>query len=306
MAPPTPCEESADPLAVTALLAGNHRQRSPRPAASDGKLAGTLNFTRAARQTRLSQPAFFERIQRLGETVGAELYQRKGRSLVLTPAGTKLLAFARELEGRFRAFAAELDGKTARRRVTLAAGEGSYLYLLGPAIAAFAREAELDLLTLGARDSLEALASGEADLAVGVMDLVPPGVEAIDLISTPLCLAMPARHPLARQRRLRLSSLRGQRLILTPDGQLHRALVQGGGAPHSVLEADGWPLMLKFVQLGLGVAVVNGICELPRGVVARPLTELGEVCYRLFRRRNAPRFAEAARLETLICESLSS
>jgi DNA-binding transcriptional LysR family regulator len=265
--------------------------------------AEALNFTRAARKLGLSQPAFFERIERLSESVGAPLYQRQGRALVLTPVGTRLLAFAREIDGRFQRFFADLEGGPTTRRVTLAAGEGSYLYLLGPAITAFGPE--IDLLTLGARAGLEALARGEADLAVGVIDLVPPGLDAVDLLSTPLCLAMPARHPLAKVRRLRTSHLAGERLILTPEGQLHRDLVgralgRSGDSPRSVLEADGWPLMLKFVQLGLGVAVVNGICELPKGVVARPLDELGRVTYRLFTRKRAPRFAEVTRLETLI------
>jgi DNA-binding transcriptional LysR family regulator len=265
--------------------------------------AEALNFTRAARRVGLSQPAFFERIQRLSSTVGAPLYQRHGRTLALTPDGIRLLALAREIDGSFRSFFSELSGGPPARRVTLAAGEGSYLYLLGPAIAAFGPE--LDLLTLGARASLEALSRGEADLAVGVLDLVPRGIETLDLRSTPLCLAMPARHPLRKVRRLTTRHLRGQRLILTPDGQLHRdlvgrALASSGDSPRDVLEADGWPLMLKFVQLGMGLAVVNGICELPRGVVARPLPELGQVTYRLFKRRGAPRFADAERLERLI------
>jgi len=268
--------------------------------------AETLNFTRAARKLGLSQPAFYERIQRLADQLGTVLYRREGRALTLTPAGTRLTAFAREIERRFADFAAQMAGGPPERRVTLAAGEGSYLYLLGPALRQFGPG--LDLLTLGAKNSLGALARGEADLAVGVIDLVPPGISAVDLVRTPLCLAMPKHHPLSRVRSLGTRHLRGHRMILAPEGQLHRDLVgralgRSGDQPDQVIEADGWPLMLRFVELGLGLAVVNGICELPRGVVARPLPELGSVTYRLFKRRGAPRFAEALRLETLIRES---
>ena len=259
--------------------------------------AETRNFTRAARRLGVSQPALFERIQKL------TLYERSGRDLVLTADGTRVLAFARDIDLRFQDFVSELEGTTARRTVTLAAGEGSYLYLLGASIKAFAREssAVLQLLTTGAKGTIDALRCGDAQLGVAVLDLVPRGIDAVDLVRTPLCVAMLKTHALAEKRGLTLVDLRRDRLVLTPDGQLHRDLVsrafaRSGDAPDAFLEADGWPLMLKFVQLGLGIAIVNGICELPAGVVTRPLPELGSVTYRLLRRRGAKLSVDAESL----------
>jgi DNA-binding transcriptional LysR family regulator len=151
--------------------------------------------------------------------------------------------------------------------------------------------------------------AGTAHLGVCAIDLLPAGLAATELLRTPLCLAMPARHPLARRRRLPLTALAGARLIVSPAGQLHHELVgralsrlpaeQLGPEP---IEADGWPLMLRFVQLGLGVAIVNGVCALPAGTVARPLPELGSITYRLVRRRGAKLPAEAERLAALLHE----
>ena len=62
------------------------------------------------------------------------------------------------------------------------------------------------------------------------------------------------------------------------------------------METDSWPLMLRFVQLGLGVAVVNGTCTLPEGTVARPIPEMGTITYRLVRRRGARLSASSERL----------
>ncbi len=269
--------------------------------------AETRNFTRAAKRLGISQPALFERVQRLAEQLGLTLYQRAGRDLVLTVDGTRVLAFAREIELRFQDFMSELDGAPAPRTVTLAAGEGSYLYLLGGALAAFgkASSAVLQLLTKSAKGTVEALRCGEAQLGVAVLDIVPRGIDAVDLVRTPLCVALPKTHGLATKRRVSLGDLRSERLVLTPDGQLHRDLVsrafaRSGDVPERSLEADGWPLMLKFVQLGLGVAVVNGICELPSGVVSRPLPELGHVTYRLLRRRGATLSEEAQLLASKI------
>ena len=151
--------------------------------------------------------------------------------------------------------------------------------------------------------------SGVAHLAVCALDLLPAGLASVDLLRTPLCLAMPATHPLAARRKIPISALAGERLILSPSGQLHREFVgralsrlapeQLGPDP---IEADGWPLMLRFVQLGLGVAVVNGTCTLPEGTVARPLPEMGTVTYRLVRRRGARLSASGERLAALLSE----
>lgn len=268
--------------------------------------ARTLNFTTTAKELALSQPAVFERIQLLGERLGRALYRREGRGLVLTPDGERVARFARELDQQWREFNSELSGTVHPDVVRLSAGEGSYLFLLGPALSAFRREsgARLDLLTLGAKDTVSAVSRGEAQLGVAVIDVLPRGLEAEPLITTPLCAALPAGHPLARHRQLSLDRLRTERWILTPEGQSHRellsrALGRDGTLLESPLEADGWPLMLKFVELGLGVAVVNGCASWPR-VVLRPLPELGTVTYRLVRRRGAKLTPTAALLARLI------
>jgi len=254
----------------------------------------TRNLTRAARAVGISQPALFERLRRLADAVGQPLYERRGRELALTEAGDRVLAFALEQRARHDALLGDLQGTSLRHQVTLAAGEGAYLYLLGPALASAARDpaVELLLLTLGARATVDALRSGRADLGVAVIDLVPRGIEARPILTTPLCIALPARHPAARLRTLTLDALRAARWILPPEGQLHRDLVtraiaRTGDTPAAVIEADGWPLTLQFVALGLGVAIINGSCAVPRGVVMRPLPELGTVTYQLLRRRGA-------------------
>ncbi len=294
--------------------------------------AAARNFTHAAARVGLSQPALFERVRRLQEQLGVTLYEREGRALQLTEAGVRVAAFAREQLARARGFTGELTGAPSEERVTLAAGEGAYLYLLGPALRAFTGRArrvtkrgvkdmsdqtsppsaaapacELRVRTLGGPSALEAVREGEVTLAVGVFDLVPRGLLAREILKTPLCAALPRSHPLARRRRVPLRALAEQRLILAPEGQRHRAVISRavaslGVAPAPPVEADGWPLMLSFAAAGLGVAIVNGICTPPRGVVLRPIPELGSVTYRLLSRRRAAKSAAAERLSALILD----
>jgi DNA-binding transcriptional LysR family regulator len=272
--------------------------------------AETLNFTRAAKAVGLSQPALFERVQRLGELLELPLYRRSGRSLELTPQGVQVAAYAREAHEHGQRFLAELRGEPRPAEVTLAAGEGSYLYLLGEALRRFraARIGPLRLFTLGARDACAAVLQGEAHLAVCALDMVPPRLHAEEIRRTPMCVTLPREHPLARRRSLKLRELAGERLILAPAGQLHRdfvgrALGRVGFDVIDPIEADGWPLMLRFAQLGLGIAFVNELCSVPKGLVLRPVPELGSVTYRLVRRRGARLSPAAERLAGWIRES---
>lgn len=261
-----------------------------------------LNFSAAARRVGLSQPALFERVRRLGELAGGPLYERAGRVARLTPLGVRLAAFAREALARGEAMARELRGEAPRDEVTLAAGEGAFLYLLGPALARFQASGRglLRPRTLGAAEVARALLVGEADLGLTVLDPVPAGLEGEAVFAAPICAALAGSHRLAGRRSLRLTDLAGERLVVPPTGRLYRELVarfvaMKGGVLETPIEADGWPLMLEFVRAGLGVAVVNGTCRPPAGVVLRRIAELGEVRYRLLMRRGAE-LSPAARL----------
>jgi DNA-binding transcriptional LysR family regulator len=113
----------------------------------------TMNFTRAAAALNISQPALHVKIGKLAEWAGQPLYHKAGRNLVLTPAGEMAAAYAREEQERLLAFAGELRQGAGRRPVVLCAGNGAYLYLLGPAISQFSHDPAhtLSLLT-GDRD----------------------------------------------------------------------------------------------------------------------------------------------------------
>lgn len=268
----------------------------------------TLNFTHAARRLALSQPALFERIKKLGVYVGTPLYEKEGRHLRLTSTGVRVAAFGRDMLEQSSAFTRSISGAVADV-VTLAAGQGAYLYVLGDALRRFESEPSFSvrLLERGGPSAADAVRRGEAHLGVGAFDLTPKGLIAEDILETPLCAALPVRHPLTRKKTIRLRDLSGERMILAPEGRrqrelVGRALVEAGSSATDPIEADGWPLMLAFVAARLGVAVVNGVCQPAKGVVLRPIPELGKVTYRLLRRPTLRPSPAVERLAALILE----
>lgn len=275
--------------------------------------AERLNFTHAAELLAISQPALHVKIGKLARTLNVPLYLRVGRRLELTEDGKRLQAFAREMLERHQEFLGDLKREDRLQPVVLAAGEGVYLYLLGDAIQAFTtnNEAPLRLLTRKREAAIESVRTGEAHLAVTALEDTPDDVATELLARVDMVLAMPEDHPLSQHRSIRLRHLSKQRLIIPPPGLPHRttlqrALFDAGINWHPALEASGWPLMLHFCRLGLGLAIVNGCCHLPPGVVGRPMPQLPGIPYFLIRRQGAPLTASTQKLAGVIRNTIHS
>jgi DNA-binding transcriptional LysR family regulator len=253
--------------------------------------AERLNFTHAAQALHLSQPALFVQIAKLSEALAVTLYEKRGRQLTLTDAGVALLAFARDAQHRSDDLVTALRTGMRQSSVTLAAGTGAFLYLLSPGIRDFMRSspARLRLLHRDRAGTVMSVRRGESQLGVAAFDAVPDDLAAQLLTRVPQLLVMPQRHRLARKHSVKLADLKGEGLIVPPVGSPQRATLSQALDSAEVewrvaVEATGWELVLRFVELGLGLAVVNGFCRIPRGLVTRPLNELPRVAYYLVER----------------------
>jgi DNA-binding transcriptional LysR family regulator len=259
------------------------------------------NFSRAAIRLHISQPALHTKIGKLSRSVERPLYVRRGRSIEITEAGRKVQGFARELVASALSFQSDLLERDTAQPVVLAAGEGSYLYLLGQGIRAHLanRKHVLRLLTADGVASVDAVRSGRAHLGVASLETLPPDLVAEPFTRVGQVLAIPKQHVLAKRRRVRLKDLAGAGLIVPPAGRPHRVMLsqmlQSAQVDWRVaVEASGWELMLYLVRLGMGLAVVNACCRVPNGVVTRPLSELPALHYFLFSRKGG--LSEAAQI----------
>ena len=274
-----------------------------------GVFADSLNFSHAALALHISQPALHVKIRKLSEQLDRVLYRRSGRRLELTAHGELVARFARDLRSRTAGLVEHLRTGSDAQQVVLAAGAGAYLYLLGPGIQRFrARRAPPPrLLTLDRDATVAAVRSGKAQFGVAPLETVPDGFEAQRFASVGQTLVMPRSHPLAVKRSVKLADLAGAGLIVPPADRPHRQmlslLLQSAQVQWEVaVEASGWELMLQFVKLGLGLAVVNAYCQVPKGTVARPMPELPRLEFQLFHLRSLALEGELARLKTCLLE----
>ena len=272
--------------------------------------ADKLNFTHAAKERHISQPALHVQIKKLSEEVGVPLYRREGRGLTLTAEGKKLAAFGRAMKEQSNDVLRELRGESASGPVVLASGQGAFLYLLGRAIRRFPKAKwPLRLLTMRGPDAVDAVRDGEAHLAVAVLDRKLDDLPCTQLRSVGQIAVMPKSHRLARRRRLEPGDLHEEKLVVPPEGSPHRMMLEqairtDGGTLTVGVEAGGWELMLEFAKNGMGIAVVNDFCGAPRGCVAVEVQRLPKATYCLVERARSTKGMD--RLRSLIVNTVST
>ncbi|MDM0010367.1 LysR family transcriptional regulator [Variovorax sp. J22G73] len=266
--------------------------------------ADTLNFSESARLLHISQPALHAKVRKLSEQLDAKLYVRVGSALALTGAGEQVARHARELLTLNQRFVKGLAAGHDTPAVTLAAGEGAYLYLLGKALSQFSGPAaspHLHLLTRNRDEAVRAVRAGQAQLGIAPLGTVPADLHAVRLTAVGQVLVVPRGHALAARKSVRLRDLKGAQLVVPPAGRPHRELLgrllQAESVPwQPSLEADGWELMLRFAQLGFGLTVVNACCRIPKGLVAVPLQGYPPLDYHLFHAADRPPATHVLRL----------
>src|SRR5689334_23841479 len=129
------------------------------------------SVTAAAKELHYSQPSVTHHIARLEAETGAQLLQRVGRGIRLTPAGQLLADRAAEIIGRIAAADAELAAHVglSAGRVRLAGFSSAIKALVLPAVAELSErhpDLEIGLIDTHPPEAIEMLRTGEAEVAV--------------------------------------------------------------------------------------------------------------------------------------------
>jgi DNA-binding transcriptional LysR family regulator len=255
---------------------------------SFGVFAQHRNFTAAAAALGISQPALHVKVRKLAAGLGTELYEREGRSLVLTPAGERLAAFALDSRARAGELLTALGGDSSA--LAIAAGRGAIRWVIPDAIRAASRQGRrVRVLTASRDDAVAALGAGHADVAVVAFDPPPRRFRSGAIAAYPQVLMLDSGHPLAGRAQagagqVNVADLAGLDLVVPPAGRPHRralerALLEAGIPWQPAAEADGWDLLVHLAALGLGATVVNGCVPAPDGMTAIPVRGLPPVRY---------------------------
>ncbi|GAA0949854.1 LysR family transcriptional regulator [Nonomuraea longicatena] len=230
-------------------------------------VAETRHFTQAAERMRVAQPSLSKQIKALEDELGARLFSRARGNVALTPAGEALLPLARRMladSDTARQEVAELAG-LRRGRVRLGATPSLCAGLLADALARFHRDypgIRLHVEEGGSRDLVRALARGQIDLSLIIMPLQhdDPSLVTEEILHESLVVVSPS-HEQSRRPYMRIEELRGRAMVMFRRGyDLREATLsacrQAGFEPRFAVEGGEMDAVLRFVEAGLGVAVV--------------------------------------------------
>jgi DNA-binding transcriptional LysR family regulator len=222
------------------------------------------SLTAAARELHYSQPSVTHHLARLEAETGAQLLQRVGRGIRLTPAGQLLADRAAEIIGRIDAADAELSahvGLTAGR-VRLAGFSSAIGSLVPRAAAALAQThpgLQISLTDTHPEDALELLRAGRIEVAIifryDETEPEPVGVRLHHLLDDPVYL-------LSSGRARKLAALRDATWIAgcaRCRSHLLSLCADEGFEPRIAYISDDMVVMQALVAAGLGVTTIPGL-----------------------------------------------
>lgn len=270
-------------------------------------VARHASFSRAARELSLTQPALSATIRDFEALLGTPLFERSTHHVALTPAGQALLPQAQWLLNSFVHGALDIGRTLAEQslRIHLAALP-SAMHLLAPALAAWKAahpEAELVVRDLLNDELVEALRTGEIDIAVGADIDLPTGISTWPVAEDELVALLPPGHRLARRRHVAWRDLHGERLALFSRGSTYDlaagTLRQHGIALDATDRLRYSESLYSLVRSGLAVGLLSRLYTYGIGEAGLKVTPLRAPAITrrivlMVRKQPGPRHAAAA------------
>lgn len=231
-------------------------------------VAETLNFTRAAEQCNVTQPALTRAIKQLEYELGGDLIRREGRNTHLTDLGNKMLPMLRQCYDS--ALAAKTLAKAVAKgeisALSIAVSRSLSLQLVMWALTEMHTAfpgIQLKLKRGGSAEISEMLKSGEADIALGG----PLGdnwdrLEAWPMFTESFDLVVGNKHALAARNAIELDVelIREEQFLLHSGAELtdyeRQTLGAAGVNVANAHEVDSSKDMETLVDAGFGIAVV--------------------------------------------------
>ncbi len=281
-------------------------------------VAEELHFGRAAARLYMSQPPLSQRIRRLEQEYGVQLFDRSGGQVRLTPAGEVLVGEARDVLARVDRAGWLVRQAAAGRAGPLRVGvppdtPGSVVAALAAAVATNLPDLHLDLRAATTTEQLHLLGHGGLDVGV----LQHP-VDTGDLVLGPVAevpqgVVLSRRSPLAERTELTLADLAGHGLMLFPReaapglyDETIRVCGRYGFRPTRVRPAPNAEFLVGMVAAGDDVAFDGGtVAQKEPRVVWRPLAGTPLVWRLSAAWPAAPAHPAAPRLGAVIAQILS-
>ena len=186
-------------------------------------VARRLNFTKAAKELFITQPAVTRHIHELEQHFKVKLFERNGTHIRLAPAGKRLLEHTEALFAVYRNLEFDMSTLTQGHsgRLILGGSMTAAPYILPPLLADFHRryaEVEVSLVSGNTQQIEQALERKEIDLGVVEGHSRNSAIRYTEFMKDEIVLVSNPEHPLARRHSIRADELTKIPLLLREPG----------------------------------------------------------------------------------------
>lgn len=284
-------------------------------------IADTLNFSRAAEMSHVTQPTLSMQLKEMEARLGVQLVERTRARVLLTPVGQDIARRARAILSELsdiREIAAIHDPTALQTTLQVGVVQTVGAYVLSvampdlqqsfPDLRIAIREGRLE-------DLPQRLLEGAHDILLLPSGPAHPEIASERVMREPLHLVLPANHPLAAKAAIAPEDLQGETILTMERGhriydQIAQLCREVGAVHASDYAGTTLDTLRLMVTTGMGMSLLPALyvrSDVIREqlVVARPLTRAAPVrdltmCWR----RSSPRAASYARLAQVIKASL--
>ena len=230
------------------------------------KVASHLNYSRAAEELYLSQPAVSMQIKQLEGHIGLPLFEQMGKKIFLTAAGKELFHYARSIAQQLSEMEAMFDEMKGlgQGKLTLSVVNTAN-YFTPQLLAKFCKQhPNINvILQVANRDAvLKQLADNSTDLAI--MGQPPSGLDisSKQFMDNPLVVIAQPKHPLAKLKNVKLAQLAEHSFVSREQGSgtrsaMERVFAQHHIHPHISMEMETNEAIKQAVQAGLGLGILS-------------------------------------------------
>jgi DNA-binding transcriptional LysR family regulator len=233
-------------------------------------VAEQLSFRKAAEELYLTQPAVSLQIKALEEELGVQVFDRAGAQITLTPAGTMLLRYAKQVNSLFVQVEREIVALTGDHAGQLALGASTTIaqYVLPRLLGEFCKEhprVHPTLISGNTEHIVDAVEKQKIELGLIEGPARSRTIKTKPFLEDDLLLIVPAAHEWAELESVPCAEIGSAPLLMRERGSGTRRVVEMAlerqGLKHKslriMMELDSTEAIKSAVEAGLGVGFVS-------------------------------------------------
>jgi DNA-binding transcriptional LysR family regulator len=228
--------------------------------------AKNLNFTAAAGELFITQPAVTAQIKSFEEFCNLKLFKKKGRKIYLTDEGRSLYKYAVKIFKFEKEIEAVIDDMRELKRGVLSLGttKAYARYFMPLMISTFHQnypQIQIQLNEGSSLDMIHGLLDFKIEVAIIAKAEDNPEVHFFPFSQEEMAVIVSRHHPLARKKTVSFKDLASEPFIMKEKGSGTRKLVEElfeaeNCTPNILMETSNTEFIKQLVQRGEGVSFV--------------------------------------------------